>query len=203
MKYGGCDERPPEDLRSAAMRATTSRQASFDRVGRIRTIAYWTFTLPVAFENAAGAMWVLLPLIPRINQSHTAVVFSEYLHTMLAHLGYPQYFQYILGPWQLACAGVLLAPRLGRLKEWAYFGAFLNYSSAFVSHLFVGDRPDVAAAVIAGLTVSSWALRPPARRLAEPVRVDETGTLSWLGAAGTLALLLVLSLFWLPQLSTR
>jgi len=65
----------------------------------------------VAFENAAGAMWVFLPLIPGINQLHASSVFAEYLHTMLAHLGYPQYFKYILGPWQLSCAAALVAPR--------------------------------------------------------------------------------------------
>jgi DoxX-like family len=60
---------------------------------------------------------------------------------MLAHLGYPPYFSYVLGPWQFACAGALLAPRLLRVKEWAYAGAFFNYSSAIASHLSVGDAP--------------------------------------------------------------
>jgi hypothetical protein len=144
-------------------------------------------------------MWVFLPLIPRINQLHVAVVFAKYLHVMLAHLGYPQYFGYILGPWQLACAAALLAPRLPRIKEWAYAGAFFNYSSAFVSHLFARDRPDIAAAVMVALTVISWALRPPDRRLAESMPVSETSALSWVAAAGILGLLLVLSLFWLPK----
>jgi hypothetical protein len=123
----------------------------------------------------------------------------QYLRVTLAHLGYPQYFQYILGPWQLACAAVLLAPRLPRIKEWAYIGAFFNYSSAFISHLFAGDRPDIAAAVMAVLAVASWALRPPDRRLAGSGPVQETRAVSWAGAAGILALLLVLSLFWLPK----
>jgi hypothetical protein len=130
--------------------ASTS-QAVFNRTDRLRVIAYWTFTIPVAFENAVGSIWVLL----RVDR----------LHVMLAHLGYPWYFSYILGPWQLACAVALLAPRFPRVKEWAYAGAFFNYSSAFVSHLFAGDRPDIPSAVMLVSTVISCALRPPDRRL--------------------------------------
>ncbi len=160
----------------------------FGRADRVRRIAYWTLTLPVAFENAAGSMWVFLRL--------------EYLRVMLAHLGYPWYFMYILGPWQLACAAALLAPRFPRVKEWAYAGAFFNYSSAFVSHLCVGDAPDIGAAVIAALTVGSWALRPPARRLAEDTPAAKTSASSWVASVAVLALMLTLSLFSLPQVRT-
>ena len=181
------------------MGETAKSQATFKRAGRVRLIGYWTFTLPVAFENAAGSMWVFLPLIPKINQSHPALVFNEYLRMSLAHLGYPHYFRYILGPWQLACAAVLLAPRLPRVKEWAYGGAFFNYSSAVISHSFAGDRLEIGAAVMAAFTVVSWALRPPDRRLAASGPVDNATASAWIGAAGILALLLILSLFWLPK----
>jgi hypothetical protein len=117
----------------------------------------------------------------------------------LAHLGYPQYFMYILGPWQLACAAALLAPRLPRVKEWAYAGAFFNYSSAFVSHLFAEDPPDIGSVVMAVLTVISWALRPPDRRFAEPTPVGDTNALSWVAPAVILGLMLILSLFRLPH----
>lgn len=173
------------------------------RTDRMRTIAYWTFTLPVAFENAAGAMWVFLPLIPRINQLHPSSIFAEYLGAMLAHLGYPPYFKYILGPWQLACAAALIAPRLRRVKEWAYAGAFFNYSSAFTSHLFAGDGPNIQAAIFAVLTVFSWALRPADRRLAESAPVGETGGLSWVASVVILGTLLILSLFWLRHVPRR
>ena len=59
----------------------------------------------------------------------------EYLHVLLTHLGYPQYFMNITGAWQLACAAALMAPRRFPLvKEWAYAGAFFDHSSAFISH---------------------------------------------------------------------
>ncbi len=179
------------------MEQRTKIRSVFNRAERIHTIAYWTFTIPVAFENAAGAMWVLLRI--------------EYPRLVLAHLGYPQYIQYILGPWELACAAALVAPRLPRVKEWAYAGAFFKYSSAFVSFLFAGsrlfagtrvitaDRPDISAAVMTAFTVISWALRPADRRLAGRTPVGETSALSWVASALILALLLTLSLFLVPQ----
>jgi uncharacterized membrane protein YphA (DoxX/SURF4 family) len=157
---------------------------------RIRTIAYWTFTFPLVYENAAGAIWVLLQV--------------EYPRMVLAHLEYPQYLQYILGPWELACAAALLAPRLPRVKEWAYAGAFFKYSAAFVSHLYVGvDRPEfgaaVSSAVMAVLTVISWALRPSDRRFPKSMPVGETPASSWIISAIILSLMLILSLFTLPK----
>jgi DoxX-like family len=133
--------------------ASTESQNALKRTDRLRMIAYWAFTIPVVFENALGSMWV----VGRLDR----------LRVMLAHLGYPWYFSYILGPWQLACAIALIAPRVPRVKEWAYAGAFFNYSSAFVSHLFLHDPLDVPSAVMLLLTMISWALRPADRRLVE------------------------------------
>lgn len=84
----------------------------------------------------------------------------------IEHLGYPAYFLVILGVWKLPGAVVLLAPRLPRVKEWAYAGAVFTYTGAAVSHLRVGDG---TAAVwfpitFTVLAAASWALRPPARR---------------------------------------
>lgn len=167
---------------------------------RVRTITFWTSTLLVAFENAAGAMWVVLPLIPLLNHLSAASVFHEYLRLMLTHLGYPPYFKYILGPWQLACAAVLISPSLPRAKEWAYIGGFFNYSSAIVSHLFAGDGLDFGAAVFAVLTIVSWALRPPDRRLESSASIGETTGRSWATSVAILCFLLLMSLFWLPKL---
>jgi hypothetical protein len=53
------------------------------------------------------------------------------------------------------------------LKEWAYAGAFFTYTGAIVSHLTTGyDLGEVGLlAVMTALTVLSWALRPPSRRV--------------------------------------
>ena len=171
------------------MAIITKLGSVLNRPNHIRTIIYWTLTLPLVYENAAGAIWVLLRI--------------EYPRMVLAHLGYPQYLQNILGPWELACAAALLAPGFPRLKEWAYAGAFFKYSAAFVSYLYVGvDRAGVgavvSAAALAALTLISWRLGPASRHLAGSMPVRETPASSWVISAVTLCLMFILAIFSLP-----
>jgi hypothetical protein len=151
-----------------------------------RTLAYWVFTVIVAGEMIAGAMWDLLRI--------------EYVRVVLTHLGYPLYLLLILGIWKLPCGVVLLVPRFLRVKEWAYAGAFFNYSGAVASHLIVGDRASIWVwPLILGIaTVASWALRPPERRLAGPRADADTRTIDWIVAIVIAVLLLVVSLLTLP-----
>jgi hypothetical protein len=85
---------------------------------------------------------------------------------MMIDLGYPSYLATILGTAKLAAAVVLLAPRLPRLKEWAYAGVLINMIGAAASnaaaHLFGGMIAPTALAVLA---LTSWAVRPRTRRL--------------------------------------
>jgi ABC-type enterobactin transport system permease subunit len=85
----------------------------------------------------------------------------------MAHLGYPAYFATILGFWKVVEAVIVLAPRLPRLKEWAYAGAFFELTGAFASHAARGDAARYVwpPLVLAGIALASWALRPPGRRL--------------------------------------
>jgi hypothetical protein len=158
--------------------------------GKMRILAYWIVTLLVVFENSAGFVW--------------AAMHIEYLHVMLTHLGYPQYFMNIIGVWQLACAATLIAPRFPLVKEWAYAGAFFNYSSAFISHLAVGDRADRWAAplIFAVFTVASWSLRPTDRRPSRSTTPRETRALSWVVPIAILTLMIIISLFTLPKTPT-
>ena len=153
---------------------------------RLRTIAYWLFTVLVVFENTSGFVWSILHI--------------EYLRVMLNHLGYPQYFGNILGPWQLAAAAALIAPGLPLVKEWAYAGTFFNYISAVASHVAVGDGPSVwiAALVFAVLTVCSWALRPADRRLPRQTAAAQTRIWSWAVSAVVIGLMMVLARLTLP-----
>src|SRR5262245_57358510 len=105
--------------------ATDEQLASVSQGRRIRTIAYWTFTVLLVFELAAGSLWNLLQI--------------EWVRVQLNHLGYPLYFTYILGVWEIGGAAVIIAPRLPGLKEWAYAGAFFNFSGAVASHLLAGE----------------------------------------------------------------
>jgi hypothetical protein len=86
------------------------------------------------------------------------------------HLGYPLYLMTMLGVCYVSAGVVLLAPRLPRLKEWAYAGLTFNYTGAMASHIAVGDEAKtlVGPAIFVALTAASWALRPAPRRGPEP-----------------------------------
>ena len=151
-----------------------------------RLIAYWTVTALVAYENADGFIWSVLHI--------------DYVTDLATHLGYPLYFINILGTFQLACAVALLVPRLPVVKEWAYAGAFINYSSALVSHLIVGDGPSMwmMPVIMLVLLISSWALRPPDRHTNALDWAIETRLTQWLAPVVLLVIFTVLGLLTLP-----
>jgi hypothetical protein len=156
------------------------------RSHRINALGYWVFTLILAFEMVAGSIWDLLQI--------------EYVRGVFDHLGYPHYLLLILGAWKLPCAVTILVPRLVRLKEWAYAGAFFNYSGAVASHLFVGDDADkwVAPMVFAAFTLASWALRPPDRRFVHERSVDGPRYAAWIIPLTVVIVFLVIALLTLP-----
>ncbi len=56
----------------------------------------------------------------------------------VAHLGYPDYFRFLLAGFKVLGALTLILPMLkGRIKEWAYAGFTFNFISAAVSHTVV------------------------------------------------------------------
>lgn len=153
-----------------------------------RTIAYWLFTILVAFEMVAGAMWDFLRI--------------EYVRVVLAHLGYPMYLLFILGAWRVPGGLVLLLPRFPRIKEWAYAGAIFDYTGAAASHLFMRDSAGtwIAPLILAVFTIASWALRPGARRL--PRTGDASTTVrpvAWLVPVLITVAIVVFALLNLPK----
>lgn len=118
----------------------------------MRTGTYWAVTAVVVGECAVGGAMDLLRLPP--------------FYPMMIDLGYPSYLATILGLAKLAAAVVLLAPRLPRLKEWAYAGVLINMTGAAASnaaeHRYSGM---VAPAAFAVLALASWATRPRSRKL--------------------------------------
>ncbi len=118
-----------------------------------RTSAYWAITAVVVGECAIGGVMDLLRMAP-------------FYPTML-DLGYPSYLATILGTAKILAGAVLLAPRLPRLKEWAYAGILINMIGAAASHVATHQSATnlIAPAVFAGLALLSWALRPATRRL--------------------------------------
>jgi uncharacterized membrane protein YphA (DoxX/SURF4 family) len=131
---------------------------------RSNTIAYWATTgLTAAAFGMGGA----------VDLARGADVVAG-----MQHLGYPGYFAAILGVWKLLGALAILAPRLPRLKEWAYAGMFFDLTGAAVSHAASGDPIAKIATplVILGLVAASWALRPQSRKLVAAEAAAPAGT---------------------------
>jgi uncharacterized membrane protein YphA (DoxX/SURF4 family) len=118
-----------------------------------RTAGYWTATLLTAFALLPGGLFHLLH--------------AEQAVQGIARLGYPEHFSTLLGTGKLLGGIILLAPRLPRLKEWAYAGIAINLASAAFAHVAHGDSAGWAMVplVILALSLASWALRPENRRL--------------------------------------
>ena len=132
---------------------------------RWQTIAYWFATLALATECIVGGAMASLRVQP--------------FPGIIRHLGYPPYFMTILGVWYSLAGFALLAPRSPRLKEWAYAGLIFNYTGAIASHLAAGDGASTLIGPIffAGLTLTSWALRPSARRDPAPPKAAKATVL--------------------------
>ena len=162
--------------------ATLSRS----RAHGIRIIAYWTFTVLLVFELAAGSLWNLLQI--------------EWVRVQLNYLGYPLYFAYISGVWQIGGATAIIVPGFPRIKEWAYAGSFFQFSGAVASHLAAGDSVGawLTPLVFSTFVILSWALRPADRRLPNARPAPETRPLAWAVPIGILLLLFVVSYLTLP-----
>jgi len=175
-------------------RASTFQQVTNEKLAtlsrsrwyRFRVITYWTFTILLVFELAAGSLWNLLQI--------------EWTRIQLNHLGYPLYYSYISGVWQIGGAAAIIAPRFPQLKEWAYAGSFFQFSGAVASHLLVGDG--IAAwlppLMFLMFVIASWALKPPDRRLPAAGPDPETRPLAWAVSIGILLVLFVVSYVTLP-----
>ncbi|MEQ9187833.1 MAG: DoxX family protein [Cryomorphaceae bacterium] len=117
-------------------------------------IIYWVTTALVVFGMTGSGIAQLLHL--------------EEMSGIIAHLGYPSYIMYIIGVWKLLGVVVILIPKFGLVKEWAYAGFFFLMSGALVSHLFMGDEGSAVFGPLFQLIfiVTSWYFRPASRKIA-------------------------------------
>ncbi|MGH7272489.1 MAG: DoxX family protein [Polyangiaceae bacterium] len=118
---------------------------------KAKVIGYWTTTAIVALLIGSGG-------IMQVMRTHDAVA-------GITRLGYPIYFIVLLGVWKTLGAAAILAPRLPRLKEWAYAGIVFDLTGAAVSHAASGSTIGnvVGPALFTLLALASWALRPESR----------------------------------------
>jgi hypothetical protein len=124
---------------------------------KLKSISYWVVTAMVAFFIGSGGA-AELARVPGTVQG-------------LVQLGYPVYFATIIGFWKLLGAIAILVPRFPRLKEWAYAGIVFNMTGAAATALFTHSAAwhVIVDLILTALTVASWALRPPSRRLEGPI----------------------------------
>ena len=118
-----------------------------------RAIGYWATTAVIVLVWLSGGLSGLV-------QRGGAVEGIE-------KVGYPLYFAVILSAWKVLAALALAAPRLPRLKEWAYAGTFFELSGAAISQAMRGDSAGhvIWPASLLVVVVASWALRPQSRTL--------------------------------------
>ena len=115
---------------------------------------YWVATGFLAFGMLAQGFAQI---------SHT----SGYIDMIVAHLGYPSYFLYIIGVWKILGVIAILVPDFKVLKEWAYAGFFFIMSGAVFSHIAAGDSifSSAPALFLIIVIVVSWSFRPADRKI--------------------------------------
>jgi uncharacterized membrane protein YphA (DoxX/SURF4 family) len=120
---------------------------------KTKKLGYWIATGLAAAGFLAGGL---------ADLTHAADVDAT-----MVHLGFPLHVATLLGIWKILGAIALVAPRLPRLKEWAYAGIAFDLTGAAWAHAAVGDGASavVTPLVLLGIAAASWALRPADRRL--------------------------------------
>ena len=124
----------------------------------MKSVAYWIATVMIAGETlAGGAMDVV--------HGRSMVVTGTPVLDVVTSLGYPAYVLTIIGIWKLLGGATIMAPRLPRLKEWAYAGIVIELTAAAASLSVRGyGAGDIATPLLlAALATASWALRPQSR----------------------------------------
>jgi len=126
---------------------------------KAKAVVYWICTALIAFAFVSGGIAYVMR-VPQVVEG-------------VSHLGYPIHFVVLLGIWKILGGLVILAPRLPRLKEWAYAGMIFDLTGAPVAHSAANDdvRHIVTPLVLCVIVLASWALRPESRKLrawAEP-----------------------------------
>jgi hypothetical protein len=140
---------------------------------RTRSIIYWLTTTYLAVVMLFGGFAEILDATTNIEFSSIGIA------TVVAVLGYPFYFVYILGVAKILGAVVIISPAFPRLKEWAYAGLTFNMIGALLSWFIVtivqgvpipdGYGTPIFHVLNAGhlviVIIISWLSRPNSRRL--------------------------------------
>lgn len=120
---------------------------------KINKIVYWIATIWLSLGMLSTGIVQLLKVKDEAD--------------MMAKLGYPLYLLTLLGIWKILGVIVVLIPKFGLVKEWAYAGFFFAMSGAVYSHLAIGGAAIslFGPVLLIVLTVLSWYFRPVDRRV--------------------------------------
>jgi uncharacterized membrane protein YphA (DoxX/SURF4 family) len=91
-------------------------------------IVYWVSTSIVAVMMIFAA-W--------------SYITNNQLKQAFVHLGFPSYFRIELAIAKITGAIILMIPYKTRIKEWAYAGFAIVFTSAFIAHISSGDPVSV------------------------------------------------------------
>lgn len=113
--------------------------------------------------------WVSTGLLSvgMLGSGISQILHVKEMNELIAHVGYPMYFMYIIGVWKVLGVIAILLPKLKLVKEWAYAGFFFLMTGALISHLAMGD----AGKAIFGplfqtiFVILSWYFRPADRKI--------------------------------------
>jgi uncharacterized membrane protein len=116
-------------------------------------IIYWVSTVLLSFGMLGSGISQLLHV--------------KEMNELIAHVGYPLYFMYIIGVWKILGVIAIIIPKHKLLKEWAYAGFFFLMTGALISHLAVGDS---GKAILGPLfqtvfILLSWYYRPADKKI--------------------------------------
>ena len=116
-----------------------------------RSITYWVTTALFALAIGGSGVADLVQAPPIVEG--------------FGHLGYPVYLTTLLGVWKVLGVVAILAPRLPRLKEWAYAGFMFELTGAAFSHVSAGEPGAAIPLALLSVAMISWAMRPDTRLL--------------------------------------
>ena len=131
--------------------APDAEQRSQGSLARLGLVIYWIFALLLF-------LFLIVFGVQDLRRAHAVV-------STIRHLGYPEYFSYLIGTGKLLAAATLAYPKTRVLREWAYAGITFELISSFASHSFVGDPWTSRVAPLVVLAIVALAYRFDPRRV--------------------------------------
>ncbi len=85
--------------------------------------------------------------------SYFDVILAPEAIAVMTKLGYPQYMLLIVGWAKILGIIGIWQNAVKFLREWAYAGLFIDLVGAFISHMAVGDGPELYSGSLIGLVL--------------------------------------------------